>query len=120
MESAQSGLLPLLELDGYRCELGGGYWIKFDATLVTPSEARPAGIKYSLTIHAPSGNRLGGYDNAHAVKTGSGPGRQKGPPDDHLHRGRSTERYPYADAETLVRDFWCLVEEIMREEGIQS
>lgn len=118
MESAQLGLQTLLELNGHICEVGDGYWIKFEATLVTVTNARPAGIKYSLTIHAPSGERLGGYDNAHAAKTGNGPGRQKGPPDDHRHRGRSMERYPYTDAETLVRDFWCLVEGIMKEEGI--
>ena len=28
----------------------------------------PHGIRYALTLHAPSGKRILGYDNAHAVK----------------------------------------------------
>ena len=112
--------MPLLELDGTICEVGNGYWVKFEAALVPANDARPAGLKYSLTMHSPTGQRLGGYDNAHAVRVGSGPGCAKGPPNDHLHKGRSTARYPYVDAARLVADFWCLVREIMREEGIES
>lgn len=32
---------------------------------VAASSERPHGIKYSLTLHAPDGTRLLGFDNAH-------------------------------------------------------
>ena len=114
------GLAPLLELDGFIAELGGGYYAKFEAKTVAECEARPAGIKYSLTFHSSDGVRLGGYDNAHPVKEGTGPGRRSGPPNDHTHRRLLTERYPYVDASTLLEDFWTLVGDILKEEGQDS
>ncbi len=38
------------------------------ASRVEPGRDSPHGIRYTLTLHAPSGKRLLGYDNAHAVK----------------------------------------------------
>jgi hypothetical protein len=46
-----------------------GYWIKIEAWEVKVTAAIPHGVRYSLTLHAPSGKRLLGYDNAHAVKS---------------------------------------------------
>ena len=58
----------LLDLDGVILAQDHGYWVKIEARLVTPTEQRPHGIKYSLTLHDKSGDRVLGYDNAHAVR----------------------------------------------------
>ncbi len=58
----------LLDLDGSILDQGGGYWIKIEAKKVAVSVEIPHGIRYSLTLHQPSGRRILGYDNAHLVK----------------------------------------------------
>lgn len=58
----------LLELNGSVLDQGCGYWIKLDAWRVATTDQIPHGIRYSLTLHEPHGNRILGYDNAHAVK----------------------------------------------------
>ena len=60
-----------------------GHWVKFIVlrTEVTPS--RPHGLSYSLTLHAPDGTRLVGFDNAHPVRERRGPGTWKRSESDH-------------------------------------
>jgi hypothetical protein len=41
-------LQSLLDLDGERFQMGGGYWTKFDVKLVSASDEIPHGIRYSL------------------------------------------------------------------------
>jgi hypothetical protein len=48
--------------------LDGGYWIKIEARTAAATRRRPAGIKYSLTLHDFAGRRIYGIDNAHGVR----------------------------------------------------
>jgi hypothetical protein len=57
----------LLALDGRIHHLEKRYSIRFEIKKVEMSEARPHGLSYSLTLHAPDGARLIGFDNAHRV-----------------------------------------------------
>ena len=66
-----AGLLTLLDLNDQIIDQEDGYWIKIDAWEVKPSDNIPHGIRYALTLHAPSGKRILGYDNAHAVQSKS-------------------------------------------------
>ena len=84
-------------------------------TDVTPE--RPHGLSYSLTLHAPDGLRLVGFDNAHPVKVRRGPGSQQRPEFDHKHRPRSVGPYDYRDAVTLLADIWSEVEIVLKEKG---
>jgi hypothetical protein len=78
----------------------------------------PHGIRYSLTLHEPYGDRILGYDNAHAVK----------PPKkfkyagriltfDHKHRNTSDKGVPYEfkDAQQLLEDFFADVDRVLLE-----
>ena len=77
---------------------------------------RPYGLSYSLALHAPDGERLGGFDNAHPVRGRRGLGTRRRE-SDHRHRLRSTGPYNYKDAATRLEDFWKEVDEILRERG---
>ena len=79
---------------------------------------RPHGLSYSLTLHAPDGTRLVGFDNAHPVRERRGPGTRRGGERDHRHRLRTIRPYEYKDAATLLADFWKEVDEVLRERGI--
>lgn len=57
----------LLEMDGFMAEICDGYWIKIEAKVIKVSMNKPFGVKYSLTLHSPEGERLLGFGNAHAV-----------------------------------------------------
>lgn len=109
---------PLLELHGSILEMGEGYWVKIEATRVPPDKGRPQGIAYSLTLHSPQNDRLLGYDNAHAIRSGNGPGGRAKPPNDHCHKNGSAKRYHWIDAEKLLCDFWEDVNTILSEEGV--
>jgi hypothetical protein len=108
----------LLDLHGSILEQGNGYWIKLEAWQVEVSDPIPHGIRYSLTLHEPYGNRILGYDNAHAVK----------PPKkfkyagrilafDHKHRHASDKGVPYGfkDAQQLLVDFFADVDRVLLE-----
>lgn len=59
----------LLDLDDVIIEQAGGYWTKFEVQSTAKiTKERPQGIRYSLTLHDRRGNRIMGFDNAHAVK----------------------------------------------------
>ena len=93
---SESAIDTLLALDGSILDQEDGYWIKIDAQAVTPSADIPHGVRYSLTLHGPSGKRILGYDNAHGVK----PPRKfkfagKRFPFDHRHRTASDTGIPY-------------------------
>ncbi len=110
----------LLAFDGRIHHLEKGYWIKFEIKRVKSSEERPHGLSYSFTLHAPSGKRLIGFDNAHVVAaTGS---RYKTRPRtrDHWHRTESDSGRPYrfVNVETLLDDFFSEVERVLQERGV--
>jgi len=58
----------LLDLDGLHFAQEGGIWIKYEVSTVKTTVERPHGIKYSLTLHDPQGQRIFGIDNAHRPK----------------------------------------------------
>ena len=113
-----SGIDTLLDLHGEIIEQGQGYWVRIEAWPVEPTPAIPHGIRYALTLHEPYGNRILGYDNAHAVK----------PPKkfkyagrilayDHKHRHTSDKGVPYGfrDAHQLLLDFFADVDRVLKE-----
>lgn len=112
------GIRTLLDLSGYVLDQEDGYWIRIEAWEVEPSTDIPHGIRYSLTLHAPSGKRILGYDNAHAVKPGKRSrflGRRL--PFDHKHRQAGDSGVPYAFASThqLLEDFFEEADRILKE-----
>jgi hypothetical protein len=111
---------PLLELDGQVLVIDPEtrHWVRFVVRRVPVSEAKPHGLDYSLTLHGPDGERLVGFDNAHAVRSSSGPGGKTGPAFDHKHRLKMVRPYGYKDAATLLADFWPAVDAVLREKGI--
>jgi hypothetical protein len=54
----------LLAFDGRIHHLERGYWLKFEVKRTKPVPERQHGLRYSLTLHGPDGNRLMGFDNA--------------------------------------------------------
>jgi hypothetical protein len=78
----------LLELDGQTLVIDPQteHWVRFTVRRVPPTEDRPHGLDYSLTLHGADGTRLVGFDNAHVVPSSEGPGAKRGKVKDHRHR----------------------------------
>ncbi|MGH7487841.1 MAG: toxin-antitoxin system TumE family protein [bacterium] len=112
-------LEALLDLDGQQFTIEpNGYSVKFDVRRVPVTLDRPHGISYSLTLHAPDGTRLVGFDNAHAVRASRGPaGARK--ERDHRHRFGTTRPYRYSEAGKLLEDFWQEVYVVLDELGVK-
>jgi hypothetical protein len=110
----------LLDLDGVVSALSDDaapYWVKFVVKRVPANPERPHGLHYSLTLHDPQGDRVLGFDNAHPVREGSGPGARTRIEYDHRHQRESVRFYDYQDAGTLIMDFWTEVESIINGKG---
>ena len=120
MRKQDPGLDDLLALDGVVLVVDplGKHWVKFVIKRVPPSDERPHGVSYSLTLHAADGKRLVGFDNAHAISSGSGPSKRTSTAHDHRHRHETTKPYEYQDAATLLRDFWNDVDAVLHERGV--
>jgi hypothetical protein len=117
MRKHDPALDTLLDLDGRTLVVDpeGGHWVQFVVTRVPATAEKPHGLDYSLTPHGSKGERLVGFDNAHAV------GKQKrGDAQDHRHRLRTIKPYEYSDAATLLADFWTEVDAVLKERGIQT
>lgn len=116
-----TGLDYLLGLDGeVQVQNDEGYWVKFSATRVEPTPERPHGIRYSLTLHDPDGNRLMGFDNAHGgVKPAGSKLKHAGKrfAFDHRHRHAADEGvlYEFDSAYKLVEDFYIEVDRVLKE-----
>jgi Family of unknown function (DUF6516) len=112
----------LLDLDGQVLvvDLETRHWVRFVVRRVTPTEAKPHGLDYSLTLHGPYGERLVGFDNAHTVKGRSGRRAQTRTAYDHKHHFKMVRPYEYRDAATLLADFWTTVDAVLREKGVIS
>ncbi len=110
----------LLGLDGqvYVIDPDGAHWVRFVVRAVPPSPAKPHGLDYSLTLHGRDGERLVGFDNAHPVRAGAGPGGRGRRAQDHLHRLRTVRPYDYQDAARLLEDFWAAVDAVLHEKGV--
>jgi len=109
----------LLDLDGQRFTFEpSGYSVKFEVRKVLATPERPHGMSYALTLHAPDGRRLVGFDNAHVVRASRGPsGIRKQL--DHRHRLSTTRPYRYSDAGQLLDDFWRDVYAVLDELGVE-
>lgn len=107
----------LLDLHGQIIDQEDGYWLKIEAWEVEPSQNIPHGIRYTLTLHAPSGKRILGYDNAHAVKINSKRYAGQRMPFDHKHRHAADKGVPYEfkDAYQLLSDFFAEVDSVLKE-----
>ena len=110
----------LLDLDGQVLVIDqeNRFWVRFAVRRVPASGAKPHGLDYSLTLHGPDGERLMGFDNAHAVRSRSGPGGKPGSTFDHKHRLKVARPYKYKDVATLLADFWSAVDAVLRDKGI--
>jgi hypothetical protein len=64
-----------------------------------------------------SNERLLGFDNAHRVREGRGPGAKTRIKYDHKHQGERVRFYDYQDAMSLLTDFWNEVEQILKDRG---
>lgn len=112
------GIVTLIDLHEQIIDQGGGYWIKIEAWKVGVTKEIPHGIRYSLTLHEPSGKRILGYDNAHAVKPPRKfkfAGRRLAY--DHKHRHVSDKGVPYEfqHAHQLLVDFFEEVDRVLQE-----
>lgn len=119
--STEKGLDYLLGLDGnIEFQNNDGYWVKMEVSRVAVSIERPHGIKYSLTLHAPDGRRLLGFDNAHGgIKPAGSHFLHAGKKYPYDHRHRSAEDvgvlYQFETAYSLVSDFYNEVDRVLNE-----
>ena len=112
------GLDTLLDLHGETLFVDDtGHRVKFVVVLAEVTPERPHGLRDSMTLHAPDGARLVGFDNAHPVRERIGPGRRRRAERDHRHRLRTIRPYEYRDAVTLLEDFWKEVDQVLEEGG---
>ena len=112
------GLDTLLDLHGQTLFVDEvGHWVKFVVVRTEATAERLHGLRYSLTLHTPDVERLVGFDNAHAVREGRGPGRRPRGKRDHRHRLRTIRSCEHTDAVTLLEDFWQEGDEVPRERG---
>lgn len=81
-----------------------GWWVKTEAKRVPFSEEQPFGLKYSLTLHAKSGQRVVGYDNAHGIP------EHRRIEWDHKHLRDRVRPYVYESAAKLLADFYADVD----------
>jgi hypothetical protein len=102
----------LLSLDGSQFRLLSGYVVKIEARMAAATRHRPAGIKYSLTLHDPDGNRIYGMDNAHGIR------RRTEYDHRHLYGRRKVIGYRYRGPAELLMDFYAEVERILSERGV--
>jgi hypothetical protein len=111
----------LIELDGetFVIDPAGEHWVKFEVKRVPATPERPHGLKYSLTLHDAAGHRVVGFDNAHPVKAGSGPGATMPVAHDHRHRLKSVGPYEYKGAADLLADFWTEVDAALKQLGVK-
>lgn len=120
MDIPEYALEYLLAYDGRLHLLASGHYLKFEVRRMASSARVPHGIGYSLTLHAPCGTRLIGFDNAHLVPHRGG--RHVTAPNvaDHWHRTVDDEGRPYAfsTVEKLLDDFFAEVERVLSEEGV--
>lgn len=110
----------LLAFDGRVHHLEEGYWVKFEIKRIAAAEARPHGLSYSFTLHAPDGTRLVGFDNAHWVRARGSRFIPAPATNDHWHRTESDTSRPYhfVDADTLLQDFFREVRRALKDRGI--
>jgi len=102
----------LLALDGdrYFVDHKGDFEVVFKISKVDLSPERPHGLKYALSLLDAKGDRVVGFDNAHVIDEGSGPGKKKSKTCDHKHIGKKVTSYKFENAMKLLEDFWSEVD----------
>lgn len=114
----------LLLMDGTVLEVDSDleYFVRIKAGKVEPSDGRPHGVNYSLTLHNKQNDRLMGFDNAHSIedkRKGRFSRHRKLSKWDHKHKFKDVAvitPYDYTSAEQLMEDFWKAVDEALRLE----
>ena len=114
MSDVDYELDALLNLNGHRFNFDSGYWLKFEVQRVEATAGRPSGIKYSLTLHDPDGDRIYGMDNAHHGRDRRGAYDHR-----HVYGTDKTVAYAYQGATELLEAFYREVERILRERGVR-
>ena len=115
------GLDTLLDLHGQTLFVDeAGHWVKFAVVRTEATAERPHGLINSLTLNAPHGERLVGFDNAHAVGRHRGPSRRRSGKHCHRRRLRTIRSYEYMDAVRLLGDFWKEVGDVLKRKGIAA
>jgi len=120
MELPEYALELLLAYDGRVHYFASGHTPRFEVRLIEKSARTPYGIAYSLTLHALSGTRLLGFDNAHPVPHRGGRYVKTKSEADHWHRTANDQGRPYGfvSVEKLLEDFFQEAERILSEQGV--
>lgn len=107
----------LLDLHEQILDQEDGYWIKIEAWKVEVTPYIPHGIRYALTLHMPNGERILGYDNAHAIKVKGKKYSGQRTAFDHKHRHATDKgvHYEFKDAHQLLFDFFTEVDSVLKE-----
>lgn len=109
-ETSREGLDLLLDLDDEVFYLESGYWTKFEVKkLVAPTPQRPAGIRYSLTLHDSHNRRVIGFDNSHALSEAKRGYAARRIAWDHKHARNVVSVYDFTNPAKLLEDFWAAV-----------
>jgi hypothetical protein len=119
-QTRDRSLDTLLDLDGqvFVVDPHGKHWVKFSVKRVDPTPERPHGLSYSLTLHALTGERLVGFDNAHPAQPTAGPAGKSRRRHDHKHRLRTIKPYDYKDAATFTGGFLAEVDAVLKQRGV--
>jgi hypothetical protein len=115
------GMENLLEMNGWIFQQEGGYWVRFEAWKVAPSEHIPHGIRYNLTLHDHHNQRIMGFDNAHVPKAGRKHGYKGRIVEyDHQHTDMNCKGIPYSfeSPAQLIEDFWKAVDDCLKKHGV--
>lgn len=120
MQIPEHALEHLLAFDGRLHYFASGHFLKFEARQVDKSEQVPHGIAYPLTLHAPGGNRILGFDNAHTVPHPGGRHVRRRLQADHWHRSAGDQGRPYdfVSVERLLLDFFGESERVLKSQGV--
>jgi Family of unknown function (DUF6516) len=104
----------LLGFDGYSYKLETGHIVRFRVKECKVTNNRPHGLRYSLTVHTPSGHRVYGIDNAHKIKHSK--------TFDHYHKLNSKKivRYEYVSPLKLFADFCDVIIQILKMYGVSQ
>lgn len=86
--------------------------MKFEVRKVKPGPKIPHGIRYSLTLHDSSNERILGFDNAHGIKPKKGKLGVRKTTWDHKHKNDQVKYYEFQSASHLLEDFFEAVEEM--------
>lgn len=112
----------LLPFDGRIHWLEDDYFLKFEIKRVAKTATRPHGIRYSFTLHDPDGQRLIGFDNAHAVPAPGSRYNKQSAAADHWHCTATDKGRPYQfeTVDKLLADFFAEANKVLENRGIPA